>query len=317
MPILFLTFNRPEVALETFMEVKRVKPKQLFLASDGPRKEKRGEREKVIKTRELVENQIDWDCEVYKLYREKNLGCQKAVSGAIDWFFKNVERGIILEDDCVPHIDFFRFCENLLDKYEKNKKIMAINGTTFVTGKEYFGESSYSFSRYAGSWGWATWRDRWESFDVKMSDFEIFLKENKIKNLFPDTARRIFWEDIFIRVYQGKIDSWAYIWLYTCLKNNGLACVPRNNLISNVGFGEEGTHTNDKNNMMANMKTFGLAFPLKHPEKIASNKKIDKYIEKCAQKIGLLRVIFFKLLRKVGLFDLLKNAYIKLSSLKK
>ena len=315
LPVLFLIFNRPEIASETFAVIKDVKPKELFIACDGPRADKLGEDELVRKTRNAIEKMIDWDCDIKRLYREDNLGCQRSVSGSIDWFFKNVEKGVILEDDCLASPSFFRYCEELLDRYEDDFRVMSINGTCLTPSDDpNFNGESYCFSRYSSSWGWATWANRWSLFDVKMSNYQKFKEKNIIKDLFDDFPRQNFWKEIFQDVYDGKINSWAYIWSYTCFINNGLSCAPRRNLVSNIGFGGEGTHTQNKGDKMAEIPIFDLDFPLKHPEFIVVNKKIDRYIEKNAQRATFFRVLFFSFLKKIGLFYLAKSVYIKMNN---
>ncbi len=154
-PVLFLIFNRPDTTQPVFNEIREAKPTKLFVAADGPRDNKKGEKEECEKTRKIIE-QVDWDCELYKLYRDKNLGCKIAVSSAIDWFFENVEEGIILEDDCLPHPSFFRFCQELLEKYKGDERVFVISGDNFLFGRKRT-NYSYYFSRYNHCWGWAGW----------------------------------------------------------------------------------------------------------------------------------------------------------------
>ena len=174
-PLLFIIFNRPDVTLRVFNELKKQKPKYLFIAADGPRAGFEDDIDKCKRVREVVLNEIDWDCEVKTLFRDLNLGCGHAVSGAIDWFFENVEKGIILEDDCLPNKSFFYFCENLLESYKENDEVFAISGANFQDKK--IGKASYFFSKYLYVWGWATWRRAWENYDFDLSGLENFKKE--------------------------------------------------------------------------------------------------------------------------------------------
>jgi len=176
-PILFLVFNRPNTTQRVFNVIRQVKPKQLFVAADGPRRDKGADEEKCEATREIVK-QIDWDCEVKTLFREENLGCGKAVSSAITWFFENVEEGIILEDDCLPNLDFFGYCEELLDRYRDNREVMFIGGDNFQKGKKW-GDASYYFSAYNHVWGWATWKRTWDIYDFKLDS----INENDIDSI--------------------------------------------------------------------------------------------------------------------------------------
>jgi len=204
-PVLFLIFNRPNTTQKVFNAIRQAKPKQLFVAADGPRKGKEGEKEKYEQAREIIE-QVDWNCEVRTLFREKNLGCKIAASSAIDWFFENVDEGIILEDDCLPSQSFFRFCQELLEYYRDDTRIMMISGNNFQFGKVR-GEGSYYFSKYAHVWGWATWRRAWKHYDVNMKNFEDFLKSNQIINIFKIKQQQKYWMKILQLVYDYKIDA--------------------------------------------------------------------------------------------------------------
>ena len=178
-PILFLIFNRLDTTRRVFEEIRKQKPRQLFVASDGPRVNKDGEREIVEKTRKLVLDNIDWECEVKTLFRGENLGCKIAVSSAIDWFFENIEEGIILEDDCLPAQSFFGYCEELLEKFREDGRISVISGDNFQFGWRNTSDSYY-FSKNCHIWGWATWRRAWERYDVEMKTYPNFKKKEKI-----------------------------------------------------------------------------------------------------------------------------------------
>lgn len=175
--VLFLIFNRPDTTTKVFEKIRLIKPQRLYIASDGPRAGYDGEIEKIKKTREIA-TQIDWPCKVKTLFRDKNLGCKKGVSQAISWFFENEEQGIILEDDCVPHLDFFAFCENLLDRYSKENQVSVITGSNFQNNK-WRGDASYYFSKYNHCWGWATWRTSWKLNDVNITFWPKFKNSKK------------------------------------------------------------------------------------------------------------------------------------------
>ena len=273
-PILYLIFNRPDLCETTFERIREIKPKYLFIAADGPREDVPGEQETCEKTRKLVLNNIDWDCEVKTLFREENLGCKYAVSSAIDWFFENVEMGIILEDDCLANKDFFEFCEFCLDKYRSEGRVMHISGDKFsdVEIKE-----SLFYSKYIHIWGWATWRRAWRKYDSNIRTFPVEGKQ-VIKKIFPDTIKqRIYWDKIFKGVYSGETNTWDYQWTYSCWKNNGVSVNPAVNLISNIGFGESATHL-AKVNQFSNLSTSDLKEPYIIPAEIKINKKNDKVI---------------------------------------
>jgi len=254
-PILFLIFNRPGTTERVFEAIKAQKPKYLYVAADGPRVDKDEEVEKCRQTREII-NKIDWDCEVKTLFREDNLGCKIAVSSAINWFFKNVEEGIILEDDCLPSKSFFNYCEILLEKYRHDTRIMHISAENPLdTG---FGEGSYYFSQIPHIWGWASWRRAWQKYDVEFHNFENFINDNLIENVFSEEYVQKYWNKIFSRVKDGRINTWDYQWTYALFVNNGLSINPNKNMISNIGFGVEGaTHTSVAEKC-ANRQTFEI-----------------------------------------------------------
>ncbi len=261
-PILFLIFNRPDTTERVFEEIRKAKPKRLFVVADGPRNEE--EREKCKAARAVVEK-IDWDCEVKKNYSDKNLGCKIRVSSGIDWFFKNVEQGIILEDDCLPSQSFFRFCEELLEKYKDDKRVMMISGDNFQFGKNKAPHDYYFSRKFFHIWGWATWRRAWKHYDVDMKKWPE-AKSNKILDgIFEDEAEKNRQIKIFEKVYAGEIDTWDSQWVFTCIKNKGFSIVPNKNLISNIGFDKRATHTTNESNL-ANIPTGEILFPMKHPE---------------------------------------------------
>lgn len=271
-PVLFLIFNRPDTTQKVFNAIRQAKPKQLFVAADGPREGKEVEKEKCKQVKRIVE-QVDWDCEVETLFRDKNLGCKIAVSFAIDWFFKNVEEGIILEDDCLPSQSFFWFCQELLEYYQNDTRVMHISGDNFQFGR-IRGEGSYYFSKYSHVWGWATWRRAWKHYDVNMKNFVKFKREGQINNIFNIEQQRSYWSKIFQLTYEGKIDSWGYIWTYTCFINNGLSVLPNVNLVSNIGFNRDSLHTKDENSIFSKMKTKEI-MEIKHPKFVLTDREAD------------------------------------------
>lgn len=294
-PVLFLIFNRPDTTQKVFNAIRQAKPKQLFVAADGLREDKEGEKEKCEQARKIIE-QVDWDCEVKTLFRDKNLGCKIAVSSAIDWFFENVEEGIILEDDCLPSQSFFWFCQELLKYYRNDARIMHISGDNFQFGR-IRGEGSYYFSKYAHIWGWATWRKAWGCFDVNMKSFKKFKKEAQINNVFNIKQQKKYWMKIFQLVYDCKIDTWDYIWLYSCFINNGLCIMPNKNMVSNLGFSKENLHTKDENSIFSEMEVEEIT-EIIHPEFIISDQEADLFTSKlCFRNINIFNRIKNKILR--------------------
>ena len=273
--VLFLVFNRPDVTQRVFEAIREAKPTRLYIAADGARKDKNGEVEKVNKVREIVKS-VGWVCEVKTLFRDENLGCKKAVSGAIDWFFQHEEQGIILEDDCLAHQDFFIFCENLLEKYKNDERVSVITGNNFQYGRKR-GEDSYYFSKYFHCWGWAAWRRSWQMRDMNIDFWPQWKISESWKKKFPDSVERKYWGNIFEQMYEQKIDSWGYPFLASLWFKGGLTATPNVNLVSNIGFGPDSTHTASTNSPQSNVKTSSLG-DFRHPIVVVQNIQADRYV---------------------------------------
>jgi hypothetical protein len=291
-PILFLVFNRFDTAQNVFEEIRKIKPKKLFVASDGPRKNKSGEKEIVESVRKYILSNINWECDVKTLFRNKNLGCKYAVSSAVDWFFENVEEGIILEDDCLPSQSFFRFCKEMLEKYRADKDVMHITGTNIDGGTNI--KESYFFSSIPNIWGWAAWRETWRGYDVEMSSWPKYRSISSLRSLGYRgflTILKTF--RLFELTYRNKINTWDYQFDFHFRKNKKLSIVPKVNLITNIGIGG-GTHTFNYTDEKK-YKKYDLQFPLIHPLKILENHNYFKrYAKKYSVKFSDVLRNFFK-----------------------
>jgi hypothetical protein len=232
-PVLLLIFNRPDFTQKTFDEIKKAQPKQLFVAADGQRKNNTLDAEQCPKTRAIIE-QIDWPCDVKTLFRNKNLGCGKAVSSAIDWFFEQVEAGIILEDDCLPNTDFFYFCQEMLARYKNDTRIFHVNGCNFQK-EQPLKDYSYCFYNFPHIWGWATWKRAWQHYDFEMKSFKNFERNKIIKDLFHEEPFQDHWFYFFKSMHEKKYNTWDFQWVYTVFMQNGLCVSPEKNLITNLG----------------------------------------------------------------------------------
>ncbi len=271
-PILILAFNRPDLVKEVFEEIKKLKPKQLFLYSDGPRNEE--EKKKVEEVRKII-SKVDWKCNVKKLFYEKNQGIAEGIPQAYNWFFKQVEEGIILEDDAVPTQDFFRFCSELLERYRTDERVMQINGTNFQRGWSRDKNNSYYFSKYPHTYGWATWRRAREKYDSKMEGYEELKNKGYFRDLLPEKLERSYilhiMDDAFYH-NPGAIDT---KWVFSVMKNDGLCIMPNKNLVQNIGFREDSTHTKKIDSYLS-IPPEKMNFPIKHPSFMIMDRKADE-----------------------------------------
>jgi len=275
-PVLFIVFNRLQVVKEVFNQIKVYQPDKLYISSDGARPEHFGEVKKVQEVRNYILNQIDWPCQVETLFREENLGCKYAPQKAISWFFENEEHGIILEDDCLPSESFFLYCEKLLKKYENDFRIYGITGSNFNSHIPVV--ESYYFSSYFFTWGWASWKSRWEKhLQIQKSFYANIEDEGNLKLIQNKYAKNHLIKKA-TAAYEDDIDAWDYLWILSCVINNGHIVTPEKNLIKNIGFGADATHT--VGNLRNQRALENIRFPLEHPVQIISNKKLDNLLFK-------------------------------------
>jgi len=265
-PVLLVIFNRPETTALVFDAIRKAKPQRLYIAADGPRPGVKSDVERCAEARKVVSN-VDWDCEVNTLFRDENLNCGVGPSSAISWFFRQEEEGIILEDDCLPSLSFFWYCEELLQRYRKDTRIMHIGGNNFLDGWHKDNDYSYYFSRSGHIWGWATWRRAWEKFDYNLELFPKLKKEKYFNSFFLNWLEKFYRMRKFEKTVtkKGKVNWWDYQWDFARYVNSGLSIVPEVNMVKNIGFDERGTHTRNENHKDAALEANEIDFPLRHP----------------------------------------------------
>ena len=273
-PILLIVFNRPVQTKKVFEEIAALKPKQLFIGADGSRDGHEGDTRNCPLVRAIV-SEVNWDCDVQYLFQERNLGCKNAVTAAIDWFFDKVPAGIILEDDCLPNASFFNYCANLLEKYKDDEQVMHISGTNFQPF-DFNLATDYYFSKIIHVWGWASWSRAWKKYEKEL----VYYNKQELKKWFKqnqfNSGSLKYWDHAFTMVKNQKIDTWDYQWTHCLWKNNGLAIIPKLNLVSNIGFGNDATHTDKGAESYANLPTYALNVNL-HPESRQVNSNADSY----------------------------------------
>lgn len=273
-PILFLVFNRPDTTQVVFNRIREVQPARLYIAADAPREGRDDEKLRCKEVKEIV-SKVDWSCEVRHLYRDKNLGCKIAISSAISWFFEQEEQGIILEDDCLPDLSFFPFCEELLERYKDDQRIGHIGGNCFLPSIIKNGWS-YDFCSITHIWGWATWRRVWKNMDVNFPFWEKY----------PERRKSLFcnkWEEIYFNSFipdalfhRHGLNPWGVFYYYMLRTQHQLSIYPSVNLVTNIGLGDpNATHTT-KNAHKLFVPSTPIHFPLKHPEYIMCNREIDR-----------------------------------------
>lgn len=273
-PVAFIIFNRPDTTAKVFEAIRQAKPQKLFVIADGPRVDRPNEAEKCAATRAIIDR-VDWECEVLTNYSDVNLGSKRRPSSGIDWVFSQVEEAIILEDDCLPAPSFFQFCQSLLEHYRYDDRIAVISGTNYQQEQSRTA-CSYYFSKYPHIWGWATWRRAWKDYDVDLQTWPECKQNNLLRSAFHDTYEQKCWTDIFDKVYAGEFDTcWDYQWLYTCFCQSRLSIEPNRNLVSNIGFGADATHTFGES-PWANMPTHDI-WDIDHPRLIIRDYEADLY----------------------------------------
>jgi len=293
-PVAMIIFNRPDLTQKVFLEISKVKPKRLLVISDGPRPQVKGENDRVMQSRSIINN-VDWECSIELNYSDINLGCKKRVSSGIDWVFSLVPEAIILEDDCLPEESFFYFCQELLCRYRDDPRIGMIGGTNFLP-EEFIKNQSYYFTKYSHIWGWATWANRWNGFyDVDIKNFPSF----NLKKVCKTPEEEKYWQKIFSRVFKGGIDTWDYQWTFANWQASRVNILPTKNLISNIGFGDFATHTNSYSKL-ANMPTHRINFPLTHPTSAIKDAAADKFVDKRFIRLSLYRRIVNKIMWKMS-----------------
>lgn len=272
-PILLLIYNRPKYTEKVFSVIREIKPKKLFIHADGPKSEKPEDVVLCNQARDIVNN-IDWDCEIKKLFRDTNLGCKLGMSRGINWFFDNVGEGIIIEDDCLPNKSFFKFCEDLLEKYRHEEKVMMISGSNPAISVDI--KTDYFFSQFYHIWGWATWKRAWNKFDINISNWPKFRDSDFLEKKFPHSEEnKIFVRQMFDQIYGNKSSVWGVQWTYTCLVNNSFAILPKHNMVSNIGF--TGTHQMNKDQLLLKSEEIDFS-KFKHPNRITINYDLENYL---------------------------------------
>lgn len=275
-PILLIMFKRPDTAFRVIEALRKVRPSRLFITADAPRTDNPDEAWLCKKTREIVMSSIDWSCEVKTYFRETNGGLKYGYVEQMNWFFDQVEEGIIFEDDSVPDPSFFPYCKELLERYRDDPRVMTID-SFYIRDKfpELSIPESYRFSRIPMCFGWGTWRRAWKLYDVHMRNFDALIDTPELRKNFGDEGAYQRWR----RVCQDCIKDgvWDAAWVFAVVSHGGLCATPAHNLVKNIGTGPGALHSYGGNIFM-NMPTTPMQFPLVHPARIEADDKADAYL---------------------------------------
>jgi hypothetical protein len=290
-PVAFLIFNRPEQTARVLAAIRAARPAKLLVVADGPRVMRPGETDLCEQTRDVIKG-VDWPCELLRNFSDANMGCGRRVASGLNWVFEQVEEAVILEDDCVPNPTFFAFCEELLERYRRDERIMMISGDNFQNGR-YWTSDSYYFSELPHCWGWATWRRAWQLFDFEMCDWPLRRSTRWLKNIAKHPMLEQHWATSFDGVRSGEVDTWDYQWMYCMFSRNGLSIVPDVNLVTNIGFGSAATHTSIVDDRHI-VESRPMRFPLRHPLSVHQNTKADQF-----EKAYLHRLPRFSVVSKI------------------
>lgn len=273
--IALLIFNRPDTTARVFAAIAAAAPRRLFVIADGPRPDHPTDQERCAATRAVTE-QISWDCEVVRIYAETDLGCGVCPATGLNTVFEHVEACIILEDDFVPHPSFFPFCTELLARYRDDERVAMVSGNNFLLGR-YAITASYCFNYYAGMWGWATWRRAWRHHQMTLESWPQLRDEGRLREILLAPGMVAYWSHIFdgIHAQAGARDVWDAQWYAAMWQRRSLAITPRVNLVSNIGFRADATHTTGEGRL-GHLPALELGAPLTHPRTLVRDRTADR-----------------------------------------
>jgi len=271
-PVLLVIHRRPALTRRVFDAVAQARPRRLYVAADGPATA--ADRDACELTRAVVQH-VDWDCDVLRDFSDHNLGLDGRITSALRWVFAEEESVIVLEDDCLPDLSFFRFCASLLERYKDDPRVMHISGECYRSQRE--GNGSYFFSKYPLVWGWATWRRAWNRFDPRLGGWPGFEQQAEVRGLFDSKDERAYWLSTFAQCHEnataGRPSSWDYAWYFACM-TDGLSIHPAVNLVSNIGYGPLASHTREPSTL-ADRPVESLEDGLCHPEAVIRDRQAD------------------------------------------
>lgn len=286
--VVFCVFNRLDTTRRVFETIRNARPPRLYIVSDSAREHVQGEEEKVRAVRDYIEQHIDWECEVHRNYAQANMGCGRRISSGLSWVFEKEEQAIILEDDCVPVASFFSYCQEMLDYYKNDERIMMISGNN-PFAECYSSGEDYLFSKVPFIWGWATWRRSWQLYDYDLATLPENRKNPVFRKIFPLNAFWVYMAE-FEALYQHAFDTWDYQLMYAGIVNDRLNIVPAQSHVFNIGFQEESTHTSRSPEWLK-QNIVEATFPIRHREDVRWDREFDRgYFKKANRHGGIVRI---------------------------
>ncbi len=275
-PVVFLVYNRPALTEVVFEAIARAKPRTLLVVADGPRSAEDVER---CEAARAVLRKVDWNCNLLTNFAEANMGCRRRVASGLQWAFSQVEEAIILEDDCLPSQSFFPYCEQLLAYYRYSPRITSISGSN-LGFDDPDRRASYRFTKFMNMWGWATWKRSIEIVDFEMTQWPVVRDSQPFRKILGNHDEWIeLWKKQFDDTHSRALDTWDYPWILSNLLSGGLVVSPAINMIRNLGYGAEATHTTDPDSRLAKVCRGEMPFPLRHPRRFRVSEKYEDHLK--------------------------------------
>jgi hypothetical protein len=261
-PVILTVYNRPQLTGQVIAALRAVRPARMLIVADGGWDNDPDDQARCAEVLRILKS-IDWPTQLEWNISPQHLGCRRRIQTGLSWAFERVTEAIILEDDCVAHPSFFEFCRVLLERYRWEERVGLICGTNFQGGKR-AASPSYFFSRYPLLWGWATWQRTWDRYEPDIVTWDSVRETSWLADFLGDSIASAYWRHIFDEVRAG-LDTWDYSMTFSFWRAGLLAAHPNQNLVRNIGFGPDATHTRDGTSALGNMRVEEIRFPLVHP----------------------------------------------------
>lgn len=295
-PVIFIFFNRPQTMVHVLGQIRKTKPDKLYLIADGPRNEE--EKSKTEKCRRIAKEMVDWECQVIQVYADKNMGCRDRVASGISYVLQREEKAIILEDDCVPNISFFRFMDEMLERYKGEDEVFLVSGRNNL-GKYSEKDYDYYFAHHGPNWGWGTWARSWKLYDINMTQWpKIRDKKGGHLREWMGWKEWICKKKVNEETYTGAVNTWDYQMIFSLQYHRKICIVPSVNLVRNIGIGVDATHSAGTDEI-AVVPAYEMKFPLRHPDKIKVYDKYDEAYSRQSFEKGFWKKNFFQIIKKV------------------